>query len=456
MPITPELLTDLYEFTMAAGYWRERMFEEAVFSLFIRDYPPNRAYFVAAGLDSLLDLVERFRFPDQALAYLAGLGLFPDEFLNYLKVFKFTGSIRAVAEGRMVFSGEPLLEIRAPIIQGQLLETLAVNTLHLETLIATKAARCVEAARGRTLVDFALRRTHGFDAGLACARSSYLAGFQGSSNVLAGQVFGLPVYGTMAHSYVTSFPSELAAFRAYARLYPDQTVLLVDTYDTLCGTAKAIVVARELAAAGRRLRGVRLDSGDLVELSKKVRQLLRQNDCGEVAVMVSGNLDEFRLDQLLHDGAEIDVAGVGTRMGVSADAPYLDMAYKMVEYAGRPILKLSPGKVSWVGPKQIWRHYDDSGRMRGDTLGLAGEADFSADALLHTVMQDGVRMQPRESLAVIRERCRLERAKLPESLRAIRVKPHYPVTVSERLQDLQARTRNQKLVAENEPSARGD
>lgn len=436
----PELVTDLYEFTMAASYWKEHMFGEAVFSLFIRAYPPHRSYFVAAGLESFLDYVEQFRFNEDSLSYLSNLGIFPDGFIEYLSNFKFTGSIRALPEGRIFFRQEPLLEICAPLIEAQLLETLAINTLQVETLVATKAARCVDAASGRALVDFALRRTHGIDAGVKTARASYIAGFQGTSDVLAGRLFGIPVYGTMAHSYVTSFPSELQAFRAYARLFPNNTVLLVDTYDTLAGTEKAIRVAKELKARGCQLRGVRLDSGDLLELSQQVRRMLRENDCGEVAVMVSGNLDEYRLTELIRAGAEFDAVGLGTKMGVSADAPYLDMAYKLVEYDGRPILKLSSGKITWVGRKQVWRRCDDDGRMQGDWMGLADEPGGGGEALLQPVMHNGARLRPRESLAAVRKRFADDRQALPECYRGIEAELEYPVRVSERLQALQAET----------------
>ncbi|SMC23573.1 nicotinate phosphoribosyltransferase [Desulfacinum hydrothermale DSM 13146] len=435
----PEMVTDYYQFTMAASYWQEGMEGQATFSLFIRDYPPQRAYFVAAGLESLAAAIQEFRFHPDSLNYLQSLGKFPEGFLDYLARFRFTGSVRALPEGRIFFAQEPLLEVSAPIIQGQILETLALNTLHQETLIASKAARCVAAARGRPLVDFSLRRTQGVDAGLKTARSSYIAGFLGTSNVLAGQLYGIPVYGTMAHSYITSFPHEADAFQAYARVFPDNTVLLLDTYDTLKAAEKAVALAKELRQQGKALRGVRLDSGDLLHLSQKVKDLFRSHGLDHVAVMASGNLDEYRLEELLSQGACIDAAGIGTRLGVSADAPYLDMAYKLVEYEGRPILKLSPAKTTWVGRKQVFRSFTPTGTLHEDVLGLAEEPMPGTKPLLVEVFRQGERIRSEESLETIRRRFDRDWNRLPEPYKALRPTQHYPVRVSRALQDLQDR-----------------
>jgi nicotinate phosphoribosyltransferase len=444
----PELLTDLYELTMAASYLQEGMCGEATFSLFIRDYPPHRAYFVAAGLEHLKELIPHLRFGDSAIDYIARTGKFSSAFLDYLRVFRFTGTVRAIPEGRIFFAQEPILEVTAPIIEAQLLETLVINVVQLETLIASKAARCVHAARGRGLIDFSLRRTHGVDAGVKVARASFLAGFLGTSNMLAGKLYGIPVFGTMAHSYVTSFNSEMDSFLAFARAFPDNVVLLIDTYDTLCGARKAVEVARILSGEGKKVRGVRLDSGDLVDLSRQVRSILKDAGLDEVKILVSGSLDEFRLQELLDAGAEIDVFAVGTRMGVSADAPYFDIVYKLVEYDGRPVLKLSSGKKTWVGKKQLFRFYDENGLMREDLLCLDGEHHPGGEPLLAVVIGNGSLVSPVEPLDAIRNRFAGERETLPLRYRDIASRGSYPVKFSGALQGLEARTAKAKMQQE--------
>jgi nicotinate phosphoribosyltransferase len=436
----PELITDLYELTMAASYHREGMRGEATFSLFIRGYPPGRSYYVAAGLEHLIDLITELRFHEESLQFLRSTGKFSTEFLEWLGGLSFTGSIRAIPEGRVFFADEPLLEVTGPIIEAQIIETLAINVLQLETLIASKAARCVQAARGASLIDFSLRRTQGVDAGLKAARASYLAGFSGTSNVLAGKIYGIPIYGTMAHSYITSFPHETDSFMAFARAFPDNTVLLIDTYDTLKGAHKAVEVARRLAPTGRKLQGVRLDSGDLVALSRGVRQILNEAGLTEVRIMASGNLDEFKIRDLLANGAAIDVFAVGTRMGVSADAPSFDMAYKLVEYEGRPVLKLSSGKRTWVGRKQVYRLYDEQGRMREDHLCLATESPEEGEPLLKEVVKGGRRVSPPESLDTIRTRLSMDIAKLPSACTDLLDPKSYPVHIGEGLDRLEEQT----------------
>ncbi|ROR03547.1 nicotinate phosphoribosyltransferase [Desulfosoma caldarium] len=444
----PELLTDFYQFTMAASYWKEGMRGRAAFSLFIRDLPPHRAYFVSAGLQSLLAFLDDFHFDASSIQYLRSLGRFPEGFLKYLESVRFTGTVRAIPEGRIFFPNEPILEVTAPIVEGQLLETLIINTLHLEILVATKASRCVHAARGRPLIDFSPRRTHGVDAALKTARSSFLTGFIGTSNVLAGQMYGIPVFGTMAHSYITSFLREMDAFRAYAAAFPDNTVLLLDTYDTLSAAEKAVVIARELQAQGKKLRGVRLDSGDLTRLSSQVRELFCRHGFSDLAIMASGNLDEYRVEELLQSGAHIDLFGIGTRLGVSADAPYLDMAYKLVEYDGRPVLKLSPGKKTWVGEKQVFRSYDPSGLMEYDILGLKQEKHPGAEPLLEPVVVQGRRTAAEESLAEIRARFRADWERLPEEYKKLRPEKIYPVRPSDPLLALQDRVRHSRVAEE--------
>ena len=443
----PELLTDLYELTMAASYLAEGMVEEATFSLFIREHP-RRACFVSAGLEHLKEIIPQLRFSDSSIEYIASTGKFSSAFLKYLENFHFTGTVRGIPEGRIFFAQEPVLEVTAPIIEAQLLETLVLNVIQMETLIATKAARCVHAARGKDLIDFSFRRTHGVDAGVKVARTSYLAGFIGTSNVLAGKIYGIPVFGTMAHSYVTSFSTEMASFEAFARAFPDNVVLLIDTYDTLCGARKAVEVARLLATEGKKVRGVRLDSGDLVQLSCEVRKILDDAGFPEVKIMVSGSLDEFRLQELLEAGAAIDVFAVGTRMGVSSDVPYFDIVYKIVEYAGRPLLKLSSGKKTWVGRKQVFRSYDKEGKMQEDLLGLMEESHPEGKPLIETIIARGELVHPPESLALLRERFRKEWETLPQPYRALDLKAKYPVHISKALTDLEERIAEQKTREE--------
>jgi nicotinate phosphoribosyltransferase len=444
----PELLTDLYELTMAASYLQEGMSGEATFSLFIRDYPPHRACFVSAGLEHLKAIIPKLRFSESSIDYIAATGKFSSAFLDYLKTFRFTGTVRAIPEGRIFFAQEPILEVTAPLIEAQVLETLVLNVVQMETLIASKAARCVHAARGKGLVDFSLRRTHGVDAGVKAARASYIAGFLGTSNLLAGKIYGIPTFGTMAHSYITSFRTEMDSFRAFARAFPDNVILLIDTYDTLCGAKKAVEVARCMAAEGRRLLGVRLDSGDLVELSRKVRRILDDAGFDDVKILVSGSLDEFRLKGLLDAGADIDMFAVGTRMGVSADAPYFDIVYKLVEYEGQPVLKLSSGKKTWVGRKQVFRYYDDQGRMREDLLGLMGEDHPGGEPLIQVMIDNGRLSYAAEPLGLIRDRFAREWEKLPPPYQDIESRATYPIRISSALHELEERTALEKTKKE--------
>ncbi len=442
-PAIPPLLLDLYELTMAQSYYDQGMAAPATFSVFIRHLPPGWAYFVAAGLDDVLTYLETLTFREEDLAYLETTGLFTTSFLAHLRGLRFTGTVRALPEGTVCFPHEPLLEVTAPIIVAQLVETVVLNQLHLQTLIASKAARCVQVAQGRRLVDFGLRRTHGTDAGLKVARSAYLAGFDATSNVLAGQRYGIPIAGTMAHSYVQTFPDELAAFRAYAQRYPDSSIFLIDTYDTLEGARHAATVGRELAARGHRLRGVRIDSGDLIGLSFAVRQILDEAGLTDAAIFASGNVDEYLIAEAVAQGAPINAFGVGTRLGMSADAPYLDIAYKLVAYDGRPVLKLSTGKATWPGAKQVWRRHGASGELEEDLIALADESGpGEAVPLLVTVMEGGRRLHA-ESLAAARERARRELATLPPECRRLDATPCVPVRFSTGL----VRLREQSLPA---------
>jgi len=432
-----ELLTDLYELTMAASYFENSMAEPATFSLFIRKYPPGRAYFVAAGLEQFLDYAANFQFSESDLAFLDRTGLFSDDFLDYLKTMRFTGSIYALAEGEIFFKDEPILEVTAPIIEAQILETFVINTINLQSMIATKAARCVHAAAGRRLVDFSLRRAHGTDAGLKVARSSYIAGFVATSNVLAGKVYGIPISGTMAHSYVSSFGDEMEAFKAFARSFPKKTILLIDTYDTISGAQKAAIVGQEMTKEGHKLLGVRLDSGDMADLSRQVRNILDEAGLKDVEIFASSTFDEYKIDRAIKEGANIDAFGVGTKMGVSADAPYFDIVYKLVQYGERPIMKLSTGKVNIAGKKQIFRKTDHNGRFLEDVIGIRDETIGGASPLLEPVIQDGKLLRRHPSLEEIRERFRKNLAALDEKYKALDSTHLYPVKLSAHLKAVQ-------------------
>jgi nicotinate phosphoribosyltransferase len=448
------LLTDLYQLTMAQSYFRSGKFEPATFSLFIRAYPPNRGYFVAAGLKDVLDFLEGLRFNGEAIDYLRSTGLFAADFLDYLKGLSFTGEVWAIAEGRLFFKDEPIAEVTAPIIEAQLVETFIINQINLQTLIATKAARCVYAARGRAVVDFSLRRTHGIDAGLKVARSSYLAGFAGTSNVLAGQKYAIPIVGTMAHSFVSSFDHEIDAFRSFVATFPDNSILLIDTYDTPAGARKAVEVAREMAARGERLRGVRIDSGDLAALAHVVRRIFDEAGFNDVKITGSGGLDEYDLEALAEANAPYDGYGVGTRMGVSADAPWFDMAYKLVEYNRRPVLKLSAGKSYCPGKKQIFRFVDGQGRPKQDVIDARGGPPGGGEPLLQKVMDHGKPQGAYPTLKEIRERFAAEFSRLDESFKAIRNPARYPVELSPRLKQLHEEISRQVTQTELEPSVR--
>jgi nicotinate phosphoribosyltransferase len=433
------LLTDLYQLTMAACYFDQGMQEEATFSLFIRAYPPHRGYFVAAGLEEAAKFLQTFAFSEEDLAFLKSTGLFQPPFLDFLKGVRFTGDVWALPEGSIFFKNEPILEMSAPIIEAQLAETFLINAISLQTLIATKASRATHVAQGRALVDFSLRRTQGTDAGLKVARASYLAGFVGTSNVLAGKLYGIPLYGTMAHSYITSFEQEIDSFRVFSQVFPQKTTLLIDTYDNLQGLQHAIQVAREMEARGVHLRAVRLDSGDIAAISREVRRILREEGLGHIPILASGGFDEFKMAQILASGGEVDRFAVGTKMGVSADAPYFDIAYKLVKYAGRPVMKLSTGKVTLVDKKQVFRYYDDRGRMARDVISLRDEVLPEGAPLLRQVMQQGQLTSPLPSLQESREYFSSQFALLPEPYKALEEPAHYPVDLSPGLADLQSR-----------------
>jgi len=433
------LFTDLYQLTMAQAYWQSGTTAPATFSLFFRSYPPDRSYFVFAGLADVLEYLERFRFTGGDIEGLRSLGKFDGEFLNYLAKLQFRGSVRAMREGSLFFVNEPVIEVTAPVIEAQIVETFLLNQVNVQSVLATKASRVVYAARGRSVVDFAARRTHGTEAADRFARASYMVGFSGTSNVLAGATHGIPTFGTMAHSFITCFESEAESFRAYASSFPDSSTFLVDSYDTIHGTRNAIEVAREMRQRGHRLQAIRLDSGDLLSLSRKARVLLDGAGLDDVQLFASGGLDEFELDALLRAGAPIDGFGVGTKVGVSADAPWTDCAYKLVEYAGQPVLKLSSGKMTLAGSKQVYRCRDETGDYLRDVIACAGEKAPQEDGepLLHEVMRNGKRLGPQPTLQELREHFAQGFAHLPECHKSLRSPAPYRVEVSAGLERLQ-------------------
>ena len=439
------LFTDLYELTMSQAFFRQGVSATATFSLFTRTYPPNRAYFVSAGLEDVLEYLSNLNFSDRAIDYLRELGLFSDDFLEYLQGLRFTGNVRAIPEGRLYFVDEPVVEVTAPIIEAQLAETFIINQVNLQSMLATKAARCVWAAQGRGIADFASRRTQGTDAALKMARASYIAGFSSTSNVLAASLYGMPPAGTMAHSFISSFATELDAFRAYAGSFPDRTILLVDTYDTIAGTWNAVQVAKEMEEDGHKLLAVRLDSGDFDELSRQVRQILDRSGLDYVRILASGGLDEYELAALVNAGAPIDLFGVGTKAGVSADAPWSDMAYKLVCFDNRPVMKLSPGKVSLPGGKQVFRIKDAAGRFAKDIIALDDEDLLGRLPVLEEVMEGGHRTRPATNLEEVRTRFQDDFAALDDRFKVLNNPPRYPVSVSGRLERLSAEVREEAL-----------
>ncbi|MHB9102982.1 MAG: nicotinate phosphoribosyltransferase, partial [Sulfuricella sp.] len=375
-PQSSPLLTDLYQFTMLQAYFDEGMDEIAVFEFFVRDLPPQRNFLMAAGLEQVLQFLENLHFTPEELNWLADCGRFNTDFIDFLKTLRFTGEVHAMPEGTLFFPHQPILRITAPITQAQLVESRIINLLHFQTLIASKAARSVLVAPGKLLVDFGLRRAHGAEAGILAARASYLAGYSGTATVLAGVQFGIPLYGTMAHSYIQAHTDETTAFERFAHSHPTNTVLLIDTYDTEAAAEKVVKLAPRLQPI--RIKAVRLDSGDLSEHAHKVRRILDRGGLGEVGIFCSGNLDEHEITRLLGQGAPIDGFGVGTRLDTSADAPYLDCAYKLVEYAGQPRRKRSEGKATWPGRKQVYRCFAAEGSLDHDILTLENDAQAGA------------------------------------------------------------------------------
>lgn len=433
------LLTDLYEIAMLQAYFSRGMDETAVFEFFVRQLPPGRNFLMAAGLAQVVEYLTALRFDQDDLAWLGASGRFDPAFIASLKDFRFSGDVDALPEGSVFFADEPLLRITAPLREAQFIESRVMNLLHYQTLVASKAARSVIAAQGRRLVDFGLRRAHGAEAAVLSARASYIAGFDGTATTVAAPLFGIPVFGTMAHSFVQAHEYETDAFAAFAHAFPHNATLLIDTYDTEAAAQQVVRVAQWLQEEEDiHIKAVRIDSGDLDALARRVRQILDAGDCGEIGIFVSGNLDEYALQSLLQRGAPIDGFGVGTRMNTSSDAPYLDCAYKLVEYAGQARRKRSSGKATWPGCKQVFRHYDVHGVMHGDTLTLQHD-DMAGEPLLQPVIRGSMLLAPSPPLPEIRAYAQAQVASLPPALRALSVAPPYPVAVSVALQQLAQR-----------------
>jgi nicotinate phosphoribosyltransferase len=433
----PDVLsTDLYELTMMAGYYSAGMMNPATFELYARDLPTHRSFLVAAGLEQAIEYLERIRFSPSHVDYLRRLPVFryvrPDFFDDYLVNFRFTGEVWAVQEGTPVFPPEPLLRVTAPLPEAQFVETALLAYIAFQTSVASRAARMVEAASGRPVVEFGSRRAHGPEAGLLAARAAFIAGCESTSNVEAGRRFGIPVSGTMAHSWVTAFPDELAAFRQFAAVFGEDAVMLLDTYDT-------VRAARTLATSGLKPGGVRLDSGDVIDLSREVRGLLNAAGLAHTTIFVSGDLNEWRIAEMLAAGAPIDGFGVGAALSTSSDAPSLGAIYKLVEMERNgkvvPIMKLSTGKPTYPGRKQVWRTVE-RGVAVGDVMGLADEQPQSdGQPLLQRVMVGGRRERPAPPLPALRARCREALDQVPAAIRRLSDPAAYPVRFSAALQE---------------------
>ncbi len=442
MTAARSLLLDLYELTMAECYFRYRRRAFATFELFVRRMPSCRSYLVACGLQEALAYVKALRFEKGDIGYLRGLKLFSEEFLAYLSGFSFKGDIWAMKEGTVCFANEPLLRVTAPLIQAQILESFLLNAINLQTMIASKASRVVTAASGRQVFDFSLRRTHGSDAAIKAGRASYIAGFSGTSNVLSGKSYGVPVAGTMAHSFVMSFENEAQSFRAYCETFPGKSILLVDTYTTKKGIRNAVAAGLTLKKKGHALAGIRLDSGDVVALSRFARGALDEAGLPYVKIFASGNLDEYKIQKILSRNAPVDSFGVGTNMGVSADAPFMDVIYKICEVTGPqggflPTMKLSKGKATYPGRKQVFRMKDGKGKFLKDVLALEDEK-IKGEPLLVKVIERGKAVYEPPPLSGVRAYAKDNLSRFPRVLLELRSRYAYPVLVSAGLKKLKA------------------
>lgn len=430
------LLTDLYQLTMMDAYYRLNMEQTAVFEFFVRRLPQTRNFLVAAGLEQVLDYLENLRFTADEIDWLASTGRFSATLLERLRELRFTGRVLAMPEGTVFFANEPILRVEASLPQAQLVESRILNLLHYQTLVASKAARCrLAASSDRQLIDFGMRRAHGAEAACLASRANYIVGVASTATVAAARRYGIPVVGTMAHSFIQAHDLETEAFRHFAECHPNNLVLLIDTYDTRRGAQRVVELARELRTRGVRVRGVRIDSGDLAAEAHAVRGILNAAGFEEIRIFVSGNLDEHAIEALERAAAPVDAYCVGTRVDVSADAPALDCAYKLQEYAGVPRAKHSSGKETWPGPHQVYREYDANGLIAQDVLARANEA-LPGRVLLTEVMNEGRRTSKDPTLAEIRDYCAQELATLPAELRALEKAPREPMRVSSALQAL--------------------
>ncbi|HEY6996084.1 MAG TPA: nicotinate phosphoribosyltransferase [Xanthobacteraceae bacterium] len=429
---TSPLLTDLYQLNMIQAYLDHGKTKTAAFEFFFRHLPARRGFLVAAGLEQSLAFLEDLRFSAEEIDWLARDGRFGKRLLDHLADLRFTGDVHAMPEGMVFFADEPILRVTAPLPQAQLVETRLINILHFQSLIASKAARMMLAAPGKRLVDFGLRRAHGCEAGVMAARASYIAGFAGTATVLAEKRFGIPTFGTMAHSFIQAYDDETTAFEDFAQSRPENLTLLIDTYDTEAAARKVVALAPRLKARGITIRSVRLDSGDMIALSKSVRRILDDGGLAAVGIFASGGLDEDGVAEMLRAGAPIDGFGIGTSLTTSSDVPALDCAYKLQEYAGLARRKRSTGKATWPGRKQVWRRVGPDGRMAGDVLSLESDRQ-SGEPLLQLVMRDGRRIAPSPTLAEIRTRAAADLARLPEPLRRLDPQGSYPVQVADAL-----------------------
>lgn len=429
------LLTDFYELTMAASYFRQNMHETSTFDLFVRHLPNKRNFLISCGLEQAIDFLEEFSFDEDSITYLKSQGVFADDFLDFLGQLRFTGDVHAIREGEAAFDTEPLVRVTAPLVEAQIVESFLLNCIVFQTMIASKAARVAIACRDRSFVDFSLRRDHGADAALKAARASYIGGASGTSNVLAGRAYGIPVSGTMAHSYIMAFDDEIDAFRAFARDFPDRAVLLIDTFDVAEGARRAVQVARELAGEGIRLKGVRIDSGDVADLARTVRKILDDAGLVETEIFLSGDLDEWRIAELVAGDTPVDAFGVGTQLGVSGDAPSLGGVYKLVADTRGPKIKLSAGKRTLPGCKQVWR-YARNGYIDHDVIALESETLAGARPLLDKVMEGGRRTGRPEPIEMIRDRCAATLDSLLHPLKSLDAGARYRVEHSQGLTDL--------------------
>lgn len=437
-PYKSALLVDQYQLTMMDAYLQQGMTQTAVFELFARRLPQNRNFLIAAGLEQVLEFLENLRFSPEELDWLAKSGCYSPTLLEYLENFRFRGDVDAVPEGTIVFPDEPVLQISASLPEAQFIETRLINLIHFQTLVASKAVRSVMTAPSKVFIDFGLRRAHGYEAGLLAARASYIGGFTGTATVLADYFYGIPAFGTMAHSYVEAHENEKTAFRHFAETHPKNVIFLLDTYDTCKAAHKVCELAPELLKKGITIQGVRLDSGDLSEQAHQVRKILDAAGLTSVSIMASGNLDEEKIAKLMSTHAPLDGFGVGTHLTTSTDAPYLDYVYKLQEYAGVPKRKKSVGKATWPGRKQVYRYRDSHGIFLQDRVALKSEPAEGGQPLLEPVMRDGKRVSPPVSVHQMRQKVLGHLEELPPSLKGLESVKPYPVHISDELQRLAA------------------